>query len=101
MSTTPAPAGCVAVISVDDTAVNDEALTVPNMTLEADEKLVPVIVTRVPLAVVDDVGLTAVTAGVVLDVVVEPVPVDVTNEPPPAPPPHPATKRLNADNASR
>ena len=62
-STAPTePAGEVAVIEFALLTVN-VADAVPNFTLVAPVKLVPVIVTLVPPAVEPDVGLIAVTAG--------------------------------------
>ena len=62
-STVPAaPAGEVAVIEVALLTVNDTE-AVPNFTAVVPVKLVPVIVTLVPPAVVPDVGLMAVTVG--------------------------------------
>ena len=63
MSTVPAePAGEVAVTLVALLTVN-VAVAVPNFTLVAPVKLVPVTVTLAPPAVEPDVGLTAVTVG--------------------------------------
>ena len=63
MSTVPAvSAGAVAVIEVAELAVMVPAV-VPNLTAEADERLVPVMVTVAPPATGPPVGLIAVTVG--------------------------------------
>jgi hypothetical protein len=59
-STTPLPAGAVAVMLVAPLSVKVAAV-VPNLTALAPLKFVPVIVTDVPVG--PDVGLTAVTVG--------------------------------------
>jgi len=61
-STVPVPAGEVAVIEVAELAVT-VALVTPNVTAVAPVKLVPVIVTLVPPAVVPEVGEIEVTVG--------------------------------------
>ncbi len=58
------PAGAVAVIEVALTTTTFVAATLPNLTLVAPVKLVPVIVTGVPPAGRPATGLTAVTVGV-------------------------------------
>ena len=63
MSTVPLPAGDVAVICVAPLTVNELALAAPNFTAVAPVKLVPVMVTLVPPAVVPLFGLIAVTVG--------------------------------------
>jgi hypothetical protein len=55
--------GETAVIDVDEFTTNDAAAVLPKLTPVAPVKLVPVMVTLVPPAVVPDVGLTAVTVG--------------------------------------
>ena len=62
-STVPDPAGLVAVIWVALLTVNDVAGVVPKLTAVAPVRLVPVIVTVFPPAVVPDDGLTPVTVG--------------------------------------
>jgi hypothetical protein len=62
--TTPTErAGEVAVICVAELTVNVVAAVAPKLTAVAPVKLVPVMVTDVPPAVVPNVGLTAVTVG--------------------------------------
>jgi hypothetical protein len=62
-STVPEPAGDFAVIDVLLTTVRFVAVPVPKVTPVAPLKLVPVIVTSVPPAVVPDVGEIPVTVG--------------------------------------
>jgi hypothetical protein len=62
-STVPEPAGAVAVIEVAEFTVKVEAAVVPNFTVLAPVKLVPVMVTEVPPAVDPVLGLTLVTVG--------------------------------------
>ena len=62
-STVPDPAGAMAVICVELTTVTLVALAVPNLTLVAPARLVPVIVTLVPPPVGPEAGLIPVTAG--------------------------------------
>ena len=61
-STTPVPAGLVAVIWVSETTVNAAAWVPPKFTAVAPVKLAPVIVTCVPPAGVPTAGLIPVTA---------------------------------------
>ncbi len=61
-STVPVPAGLVATICVA-MSLTIVAVTLPNFTTVAPDRLVPVIVTDVPPAVGPDVGLIPVTAG--------------------------------------
>ena len=56
-------AGLVAVMEVDELTVNVVVGEVPKSTAVAPVKLVPVIVTEVPPAVVPELGLTPVTVG--------------------------------------
>ena len=56
-------AGDVAVIEVDELTVVAVAVTVPNITVAEEVKLVPVMVTEVPPAVGPEVGLIEVTVG--------------------------------------
>ena len=64
MFTTPAGcAGATAVIFVFETTVKLAAATLPKVTPVAPVKLVPVMVTEVPPAVLPEVGLSAVTVG--------------------------------------
>ena len=62
-STTPVPAGLVAVICVAELTVKLVAATVPKSTAVAPVKSVPVIVTVVPPAAGPDAGLMPVTLG--------------------------------------
>ena len=72
MSTIPAvPAGEVATICVEELTVKVEAFKLPNETEVAPVKLVPVIVTLVPPAVVPLEGETEVIAGVLMGVTYE------------------------------
>ena len=65
-STVPAaPAGAVAVMEVVLLTVKVVAAVAPKATAVAPVKLVPVTVTEVPPATGPEVGLTAVTVGVV------------------------------------
>lgn len=66
-------AGETAVISVAETTLKLMAVMVPNVTLVAPVKPVPVMVTVVPPAVVPEVGATAVTAGAAAASRVEPL----------------------------
>ena len=61
-STVPVPDGEVTVIDVAVSAVTVPAV-VPNLTVVAFVRLVPVTVTLVPPAAGPEVGLTAVTVG--------------------------------------
>ena len=61
-STVPAPDGEVTVIDVAESAVTVPAV-VPNLTVVAFVRLVPVTVTLVPPATGPTLGLTAVTVG--------------------------------------
>ena len=63
--TTPVPAGLSAVIEVSLTTVRSVAAVVPKSTAVAPVNPVPVIVTKVPPAVVPLVGLRPVTVGAV------------------------------------
>ncbi len=64
-STVPADSsGLIAVMEVDETTAKLVALVVPKSTVVAPVKPVPVMVTLVPPAVVPEIGLTSVTAGV-------------------------------------
>ena len=64
-STVPAvSAGAVAVIEVAEFAVMVPAVA-PNLTPEAEERPVPVMVTEVPPAIEPPLGLIAVTVGCV------------------------------------
>lgn len=63
MSTTPVPAGDVAVIVVAETTLKLLAAVAPNATAVAPVKLLPVIVTTVPPGALPEVGEIAVTAG--------------------------------------
>ena len=63
MSTSPEPAGEVAVIEVAELTVKLVALVVPNFTAVAPVRFVPVIVTAVPPGAGPDVGEIDVTAG--------------------------------------
>ncbi len=64
MSTGPAdPTGLVAEIVVEETIAKLTPVEAPKATTVAPVKLVPVIVTVVPPAVVPELGLTAVTVG--------------------------------------
>ena len=62
-STTPVPAGLVAVICVAELTVKLPAAAPAKCTAVAPVKPVPVIVTDVPPAAGPDVGLRPVTAG--------------------------------------
>ena len=62
-STTPVPAGLVAVICVAELTVKLLAATVPEFTAVAPVRSVPVIVTVVPPAAGPGVGLMPVTLG--------------------------------------
>ena len=62
-STTPVPAGEVAVIEVAELTVKLAAAVPPNATALAPVKFVPVIVTDVPPATGPDVGEIEVTVG--------------------------------------
>jgi hypothetical protein len=62
-STTPEPAGAVAVIWVSELTVTLVAAVAPNLTDVAPVKPVPVIVTTVPPAAGPEVGLMPVTLG--------------------------------------
>jgi hypothetical protein len=62
-STTPVPAGDVAVIWVAELTVKPVAAVAPNVTAVAPVKLAPVIVTVVPPAAGPRVGEIEVTAG--------------------------------------
>ena len=62
-STTPAPAGSMAVICVDELTVKEVADALPNCTAVAPVKLVPVMVTLVPPDAGPVFGLTPVTVG--------------------------------------
>ena len=57
------PAGVVAVIEVPLTTTTFVAAVLPNVTVAPAAKLVPVIVTAVPPAVLPVFGLTLVTVG--------------------------------------
>ena len=63
ISTTPLPAGDVAVICVPLFTVKPVAAVAPNVTAVAPVKFVPVSVTEVPPAADPAVGLTDVTVG--------------------------------------
>ena len=63
LTTPAAPAGAVTVTWVAETTVTDVPTTVPNLTVVAPDRLVPVTVTRVPPATGPAVGLTDVTVG--------------------------------------
>lgn len=63
MSTTPDPAGEVAVIFVALLTVNEAAAAAPNLTALAPGNPVPVIVTVVPPEAGPEAGLIDVTAG--------------------------------------
>jgi len=63
MSTTPVPAGDVAVIDVAELTVKPVAETAPNVTAVAPVKLVPVIVTVVPPVAGPCMGAIDVTVG--------------------------------------
>ena len=77
-STTPAePAGDVAMIDAALLTVKLVALVAPNLTAVAPVKLVPVMATVVPPAVVPEVGDTFVTVGAVPVTVMVSVPVCV------------------------
>jgi hypothetical protein len=56
-------AGEVATIDVDELTVTAVAVTVPNITVAPEAKLVPVMVTEVPPVVGPEVGLMPVTVG--------------------------------------
>ena len=62
-STVPLPAGDVAVIEVALLITTEAAAVLPNLTVEAPVKLVPVIVTLVPPVVGPLVGEIDVTVG--------------------------------------
>ena len=57
------PTGLVAVIVVEESIAKLTPVEAPKATTVAPVKLVPVIVTVVPPAVVPELGLTAVTVG--------------------------------------
>jgi hypothetical protein len=64
MSTVPAvPGGLVAEILLLPRTVNDAAAVLPNFTLVAPVRFVPLMVTLVPPAAVPEFGLMLVTVG--------------------------------------
>jgi hypothetical protein len=62
-STTPLPAGAIAVIAVGESAVICGELFAPKRTLVAPARLAPLIVTAMPPACGPEAGLTAATLG--------------------------------------